>query len=90
MILPAFAILLATTCGGCYTIIDASHPHLDGPHVYGGVVGHLSDFGDAPMYWWWPLWIPFTILDLPLCALADTVLLPYSLSVESRRPPRDR
>ncbi len=73
------AALLLISIAGCQTTRSWS----DGcPGVYSGVRYFASQRGSLP----WDGKVFFT-LDLPLTVVADTLLLPFSASVDPVRPP---
>ncbi len=61
------------------------------PHIYSGVVSDIqtltfpfscpcSGEGGLGFIIFWPVFIPLSIIDLPFSAVADTIILPYSIS----------
>jgi len=87
--MPLVATLLLFIVGsssGCLTIVDSVGVHMDGPRAYGGVRLHCTYvFDHPPEVYWWPLWIPFLLVDVPMSAIADTLFLPYSVPCEINR-----
>lgn len=71
----ALALLLASLLAGCGTTIDTVSPHELGPRPYGGVRLDASMFSQAPEL------IPLVLVDLPLSAALDTLLLPLTIPV---------
>jgi uncharacterized protein YceK len=63
--------------------------HMDGPHVYGGVQLHLESWSHPREWYWWPLWGLITLVDLPLCAVVDTLFLPYTIPRNYNRHPEE-
>jgi uncharacterized protein YceK len=41
-------------------------------------LGKFTIFDLPPAVYWWPLWIPFVMVDVPMSAIADTLFLPYT------------
>jgi uncharacterized protein YceK len=72
------AAALLALCG-CGTIADSTLRHMNGPRVCGGVRGHLVD-GYFRMEGFLVFVSLFLLLvDLPLSAAADTLILPYTI-----------
>jgi uncharacterized protein YceK len=66
---PLAAALLALLLGGCGTILSLS-PHEGGLSPYSGVRTDIELIPDV---------MPLLVLDLPLSAVLDTLLLPISI-----------
>lgn len=66
---PLAAALLALLLGGCGTILSLS-PHEGGLSPYSGVRTDIELIPDV---------MPLLVLDLPLSAVLDTLLLPVSI-----------
>jgi len=75
----ALALLLLAGCGTIQDLVEEQR-------VYGGVrrdlefrsFPHFGPFGNDPTFL-------LLAIDLPLCLVADTLLLPYTLAVRRRR-----
>jgi uncharacterized protein YceK len=67
LVFTLVAIFLLQAASGCGTIasIDQNEPFPD--IVYGGVQNELSPVS------------PHTVLDIPFSAIADTIVLPYTI-----------
>ena len=85
----ALLLFIAGSSSGCLTLVDSVGVHMDGPRVYGGVRLHGTYvFDHPPKAYWWPLWIPFLLVDVPLSAIADTLFLPYTVPHDMNREER--
>ena len=78
-------ILVLGTGSGCGTVLDGILPHEDGPRVYGGIKFDVRYAMPREIYWW-PFYLIFAAIDMPLSAVADTLFLPYTLSRASNHP----
>ncbi len=81
--LRAIALLLAVCCCACATI-ETRGSSYQGPRVYSGTRQDLRGLGVGFLNLN-PLIVLLYLVDLPCSALADTVLLPLTISEESRR-----
>ena len=70
---------------GCGTVVDLVGHHMDGPHVYGGVRLYIHGHPFHDEAYWWPLAVLAYLIDLPLSAVADTVILPFTVPYELSR-----
>jgi uncharacterized protein YceK len=86
--LSVWVALVALLCGGCGTkhnLFPSSARLFDEPpkttRVYGGVRDDLKDLdlrGSDVWLYWNLLFVPFTLIDLPLSFVGDTLTLPYT------------
>lgn len=74
----AILLLILVLGAGCGTVLDGVMAHEDGPHVYGGIQFDVQH-GPRREIYWWPLYILYLAIDLPLSAVADTLFLPYTV-----------
>jgi uncharacterized protein YceK len=87
LLVGSLLLFFVGSSSGCLTIVDTTGVHMDGPRVYGGVRLHCTYvFDHSPEVYWWPLWIPFLLVDVPLSAVADTLILPYTVPCEKKHP----
>jgi uncharacterized protein YceK len=82
----AFACLLAllTAAPGCMTIDTQLGRGYEGPYVYSGARKDLEIMGPAFLHLSMG-WVILTLIDLPLSLVADTLLLPVSISRDAQR-----
>jgi uncharacterized protein YceK len=92
-------IAVIATCSGCGTLLTN---HFSGPCCYGGVATDARSIAEqvsARDLWLVPdsnrparhaplaaLGVAFTVCDLPLSALADTLILPFWIAENFRMP----
>ena len=76
--------LLALGLSACMTFDTRTNPGYGGPRVYSGVREDLALLRNAFLSLDLPLLFMFT-LDLPLCLVADTALLPLTIAEERGR-----
>ena len=80
-----FALLLAAP--GCMTIDTQLGRGYEGPYIYSGTRKDLEIMG--PAFLRLSLgWVILTLIDLPLSLVADTLLLPVSISRDAARDQR--
>ncbi len=79
------ALLVATP--GCMTIDTQLGRGYEGPYVYSGVRKDLEILGPAFLHLSVG-WVILMLIDLPLSFVADTLLLPVSLSRDAERDQR--
>ena len=77
-------LAVALACAGCMTLDTLSNPGYPGPHTYSGARSDLKIMGQSFLNWNLPFMLLF-MLDLPLCAVADTLVLPVTLPRENAR-----
>ena len=84
-------LLVTTPIGGCASIVGTfAKPPADGDLVYVGTRGRLKQLtfqeetdgvGGLALLIAWPL----IAIDLPLCVVADTLFLPYTIPASSKK-----
>lgn len=77
----ALGLVLCLAATGCMTWDTRSDPGYDGPRVYSGTRLAASQAGQQFMNLNLP-WVLLFGLDLPLCMVADTLLLPWTIPEE--------
>ncbi|MHB1426384.1 MAG: YceK/YidQ family lipoprotein [Gemmataceae bacterium] len=92
MLLLSMALGLTVAGTGCATALNLQEASQRKP--YGGFTMPMTDFfggGDSAEYAAFLFW-PFWLLDKPLSLFADTLTLPYTLSVQhdAQTPPKSQ
>ncbi len=80
-------VLLASSVGGCATFETRGDRSYQGARTYSGARTSLDRIGQGLLNWNVPL-VVIGFVDLPFSFLADTVLLPVTISEESSRQTR--
>ena len=80
-------VVIIPAVSGCGTIVDCSMRHSDGPRIYGGARLYFEGFTIGEEAYWWPLTVLMYLVDLPLSAVADTVILPFTVPYVLSRSP---
>ena len=80
VILVFLAICISVVAQGCCTFVDTLGVHGGGPRIYGGVRTDVGGISFVNQEWYmYPLIILCFIIDVPLSAAFDTLLLPYTI-----------
>lgn len=84
------AVLLVSQSGCATCLRNFILPGLHGgpePRVYGGVMVYVENWSDPKREYWWQhiLAALFTLIDFPLCLVADTLTLPITVPLELSR-----
>ncbi|MEX2206588.1 MAG: YceK/YidQ family lipoprotein [Myxococcota bacterium] len=77
-------LALLVAAPGCMTLDTQLSRGYEGPYVYSGVRKDLEILGPAFLHLSFG-WVTLSLLDLPLSLVADTLLLPVSISRDSVR-----
>lgn len=80
----ALLLALLVAAPGCMTLDTQLGRGYEGPYVYSGARKDLEIMGPAFLHLSMG-WVILTLLDLPLSLVADTLLLPVSISRDSLR-----
>ena len=85
VILVILAICLSAVAQGCGTFVDTLGVHGQGPRIFGGVRTDIDAFSFRNLeVYMYPLLFLYMIIDVPLSAVFDTLLLPYTIPFGKR------
>ena len=86
-----FALAMLVLCSGCGTVVNHTTDTMTRAGAYSGVrldadtisyASELNSEGKHGACWM----IPFLVIDMPISAVADTLLLPYDLTQDKPQP----
>lgn len=80
----SLVLVCLMSLGGCATALQGrlGFVHQEGSAIYGGIRTWINSLGDLPDHDYPVLTVCASFLDMPLCLIADTMLLWYSIPNE--------
>jgi len=85
-----FGFAMLALCAGCGTVVNHTTDTMTRAGAYSGVrldadtISYASQTNSEGSYGVWM--IPFLAIDMPISAVADTLLLPYDLIKDKPQP----